>query len=287
MSSSRRCAAVSGGDPNELCIMAWFVPRRLAPRRPCIVLALTALLASSPGLARADSNPFDSPVPVLREGDLAPATQLVDQRGALVRLSDFRGQAVALGFIYTSCTDECPLITRKFARLAGELAVGPYHLVEASVDPVRDTPAAIAAYARTYGAATERWSIVTSGPETLARFDREFGIETVDQGDGKIVHNDRLLVIGPDGRIARIIDDPTWTPGDVAQELKHAAGLPSNPIARLNVALSRAVTLCGSFLSGHSGLVDLVAIVAIFTSFGFALYWVRRKLFASGVESGR
>ena len=41
----------------------------------------------------------------------APDFELTDNRGQPVRLRDFRGKAVVLTFIYTSCPDICPTST--------------------------------------------------------------------------------------------------------------------------------------------------------------------------------
>lgn len=71
--------------------------------------------------------------------------RLPDQRGQTVALSDFRGKAVALTFIYTHCPDVCPLIADNMGqayRQLGDVARG-VALVAVSVDPSGDTPEAI------------------------------------------------------------------------------------------------------------------------------------------------
>jgi protein SCO1/2 len=70
---------------------------------------------------------------------------LRDQNGRLVSLSDFRGKAVALTFLYTRCPDACPLIANKMhvtsQRLGG--AANRVSFVAISVDPQGDTPASV------------------------------------------------------------------------------------------------------------------------------------------------
>lgn len=71
--------------------------------------------------------------------------RLTDQRGQVVALSDFRGKAVALTFIYTHCPDVCPLIAANMGqayRQLGDVAKR-VALVAVSVDPKGDTPASI------------------------------------------------------------------------------------------------------------------------------------------------
>ena len=51
----------------------------------------------------------------------APDFTLTSQDGAVVKLSDFRGKTVAVTFIFASCTDTCPLLTDKMARVQDQL----------------------------------------------------------------------------------------------------------------------------------------------------------------------
>jgi protein SCO1 len=75
----------------------------------------------------------------------APDFQLSDYAGQSFRLSDQKGKAVALTFLYTNCPDECPLIAermRETATALGSDAAG-VRFVAVSLDPERDTSAAI------------------------------------------------------------------------------------------------------------------------------------------------
>jgi len=74
------------------------------------------------------------------------------------------------------CTDICPLDTGNLLQM--EKVVRDDHetakvqIVEMSVDPQRDTPARLAAYANLTGAT---WELVTEPPQELAQFERFFG----------------------------------------------------------------------------------------------------------------
>jgi protein SCO1/2 len=76
----------------------------------------------------------------------APQIALPDARGQLVRLRDFRGRWVVVTFLYTHCPDVCPLIAQQLnaalARASG------LRVVAVSVDPARDTPAAVRRFVR-------------------------------------------------------------------------------------------------------------------------------------------
>ena len=68
-------------------------------------------------------------------------------------LHDFRGKVVAVAFIYTYCTDVCPMLTANMASVQEKLgsAFGPkIAFVSITVDPERDTPEVLKQYAREF-----------------------------------------------------------------------------------------------------------------------------------------
>ena len=73
--------------------------------------------------------------------------RLRDEKGRLVSLADFRGKVVVLSFLYTHCTDYCPL-TAELLRHADEAAGRPSNVeyLAVSVDPIGDTPESIATF---------------------------------------------------------------------------------------------------------------------------------------------
>lgn len=76
--------------------------------------------------------------------------------GRTVRLSDLRGKAVLLTFVYTRCPDVCPLImTNLGASLdkAGGATAKDARIVAVSVDPEGDTPARVKEFLRVRGLA--------------------------------------------------------------------------------------------------------------------------------------
>ena len=81
-----------------------------------------------------------------------PDTLLVTQNGEQRRLdSDIvAGRIVVIDFVYTSCTTVCPVLSAILSQVQGRLGerIGSdVMLVSISVDPVRDTPARLKAYA--------------------------------------------------------------------------------------------------------------------------------------------
>ena len=73
----------------------------------------------------------------------APQITLRNSLGTPVKLSDYRGKAVLLSFLYADCPDVCPLIAGKLAAVRKRLGAkaGTVQLWSVSVDPEGDTPA--------------------------------------------------------------------------------------------------------------------------------------------------
>ncbi len=90
---------------------------------------------------------------------VVPRVTLVRDDGRAVLLTDEMndGRPVVLTFIYTTCTEVCPLVSHTLAQLQDELGSerDRVHIMSISIDPEEDTPARLAAYARKYGAGPE------------------------------------------------------------------------------------------------------------------------------------
>jgi protein SCO1 len=228
-----------------------------------------------------NGNPFDRVVQGVAVGEKLPETRFIDQAGHAASLADWRGRTLVIAFVYTHCTDQCPLVTNKFARLATMLPHDRFRLLEVSIDPARDTPDVIARYAREHHVDGSVWSVLTGDSEALDRFERSMGISVVTAPGGELLHNERTVVVAPDGTLASVIDEAGWTTEQVAAEARHVEGLPSNAFARLDLNLGKAVAaICGGALQGRAGLGDAIAVVAIFAIAGIVAFIIARKLFA-------
>jgi len=108
-----------------------------------------------------------------------PALTLVRQDGAKAAfpqaLDD--GRPVILDFIYTSCTEICPVTTKVFSDVQEKLGKerDKVHLVSISIDPEYDTPARLAAYAKRYNAGPE-WDYFTGTAHASLEMQKAFDV---------------------------------------------------------------------------------------------------------------
>ena len=176
-------------------------------------------------------------IPEPKEGDEVPDFTLVNQDGKDIRLSNFRGKALLLTFIYTRCPipEYCDLMSNNFAKVDHQLQQQPEvyaktHLLSITIDPDYDTPKVL----RSYGAAhTERyeaetfahWDFATGTKDQIKGIAQFFGLRYFQASD-QIVHSLRTVIMSPDGRVVKIYRDNEWKPEDVVSELQKAARRP-------------------------------------------------------------
>src|SRR5271168_2012436 len=117
--------------------------------RAAPILLATVLAGSTPAAPTAQDH---SGLPVIGP---APDFVLRAQDGAEVTLNQFRGKAVAVTFIFASCSATCPILTAKMASVQTELGSdfgSKIAFLSITIDPEHDTPDVLQRYARTFGA---------------------------------------------------------------------------------------------------------------------------------------
>ena len=107
------------------------------------------------------------PTPELPKLFPVPDAKLVDETGKPVSLASMKGSVTVYDFIFTSCTGTCPIMTNNMRAVTGEIAAdAPVRFVSISVDPARDTPQVLAAYAKRVRN-DPRWTFLTGDRQTV------------------------------------------------------------------------------------------------------------------------
>jgi cytochrome oxidase Cu insertion factor (SCO1/SenC/PrrC family) len=238
-------------------------------------------MASSRAAAMAAGSPYDDVVPLAKVGDALPQASFVDQTGRRVTAAGLRGDVIAIAFIYLRCKDACPLTTRKLDDVRTALGSGPYKILEVTIDPQHDDLTAARAFAAEYRMDAPTWSVLTGAAGSIVDFDKRMGVEAVASGPAEIIHNDRLALVGPDGRIADFIDGASWTPADVAARMRNLSGRSSSPLARLDLALGSAAAYCGGLVAGRTGVGDVIASGMVLGIGVWLFVWLYRKMAAA------
>jgi protein SCO1/2 len=128
--------------------------------KPLVWIAIVLVLFAIP-LYFSFTRPQPEIPPVLGE---IPNFKLTNQDGREVTYnSEFRGSVLLVNFIFTTCPDVCPLLTKQMEKIQSRLqsAAPIIRLVSISVDPETDTPEVLKAYGEKYGARFKSWSFLT------------------------------------------------------------------------------------------------------------------------------
>ncbi len=191
-------------------------------------IAIGLLLHNEFGSSRALARPT---LPALygeatwRSGEVpAPAFQLRDQHGRIVRLTALRGRAVMLAFMDSLCTSECPIEAAQFAAALRPLS-GPERprLVVVSVD-LADSPASVARAAR-------KWHLppgfewLLGAHAQLAPVWQAYGITVRPTKSGDVEHSDAFYVIDRNGDERAGFLSP-FIPGLLTRDLRRLAASP-------------------------------------------------------------
>lgn len=138
-----------------------------------------------------------------------------DEAGETVRLGDLvRERPVLLSFNYFHCTDLCPLMLEQLAKTLGQLDLTlgeQYSVVTVSIDPAETTQEAaqkkqdlLALYG--HAAPAGGWHFLLGAPTVLSVLAQAAGLRySYDAGTKQYVHPLGLLVLTPQGRIARYL----------------------------------------------------------------------------------
>ena len=152
----------------------------------------------------------------------APDFTLLKQDGERFVSTALRGKIVVLDFIYTTCTDVCPLFTANLAQLQRTLKNENKHnvfFVTITTDPEVDSPKVLKTYARRYGADFQNWAFLTGTETQLKEVWKSFGIKVVRKGRGVVQHTSLTTVIDQRGMRRFNYFGEKWQTDDVLNDM--------------------------------------------------------------------
>jgi cytochrome oxidase Cu insertion factor (SCO1/SenC/PrrC family) len=147
-------------------------------------------------------------------------TQVIDQNGNKLRFySDvLRDRVVLISFMFMNCEGACPLQAQKLKQARAMMVPAikdEVWYVTLSVDPERDTPAAMKQFAENQGLDESRWLFLTGEKQNVELLIRKLGQYTPD-----IESHTTLMLAGNDRtrHWTRVL--PMVPPDGIAQQLR-------------------------------------------------------------------
>jgi protein SCO1 len=197
--------------------------------RARILLAALVVVAGSAGFAywvHAADQPRNSRFDGKTIPGGAPAQDftLRDQDGRMIRLSDQRGKFVLVAFLYTHCTDVCPLIAKYLDGAVRSLGpqASSVRILAVSVDPLGDTPKLVRRYVREHRLGPEfHWLIGTKAE--LAPVWQNYNVLVEGRPADKVVHAAPVFLIDRTGR-PRLFYAPPQRQSAFAHDLRALIG---------------------------------------------------------------
>ncbi|MGA2320497.1 MAG: SCO family protein [Solirubrobacteraceae bacterium] len=208
-------------------------PRLLLPLAVLIVLvgALSFVLVRGPGKPVLPGGAEQSAAGSGFFGTLAlpsrpaPTIDLRNYLSQPVTLSEYRGKAVLVTFLYTNCPDICPLITSNLRVAMNELGAraAKAQIIAVSVDPRGDTPAAVARFLRAHEM-LGRMQYLIGSPSQLARTWAAWSVgSTREVGQPDLVAHSALVYgVSASGRLTTVYP-ATFEPAQIVHDVPKLA----------------------------------------------------------------
>ncbi|HEX9445114.1 MAG TPA: SCO family protein [Candidatus Binatia bacterium] len=168
-------------------------------------MALWTRHAGRPGQGGGEKRPLEG----LKAFGKVPEFALTERSGKKIQSGDLLGKVWIADFIYTHCTDTCPIQSAEMKALQDKFAGDDLRLVSITVDPERDTPAALAEYAARFGADPARWLFLTGEKQAIFRLaEQGFHLATAeipaperDASGATHRHSPRFVIVDRRGQI--------------------------------------------------------------------------------------
>ena len=144
--------------------------------------------------------------PSLPSYGVVPDFTLSDQSGRTFHSKQaLDGKVWLANFMFTTCAGPCPRMTSQFRKVRDDVQDHPeLRMVSFTIDPVRDTPEALAAYGKSFGANPDKWFFLTGSQKDLHHLSRN--IFMLGDVDGNLEHSLRFVVVDRQSRIRGFYD---------------------------------------------------------------------------------
>ena len=130
--------------------------------------------------------------------------RLLDQAGRPVQWRDLRGKPRIATMFYSNCPYMCPLIIETGKGIDRALTPAERSrlgVVMVSLDPKRDTPAALAALASKRKLDGSRWRLLQPRPQDLRAITGVLQVRYRALADGEFNHTSVLVLLDAEGRV--------------------------------------------------------------------------------------
>jgi protein SCO1/2 len=135
---------------------------------------------------------------------------LQDQRGRTITQKDLSGKIYVADYFFANCKTICPKMSTQLERVQERFKNEPaFMILSHTVDPQRDTVAAMARYASMHGADPNKWLFLTGDKKQLYDLARHSYMAVATVGDGgpnDFVHTEQFALVDKEKHLRGFYD---------------------------------------------------------------------------------
>ena len=154
-----------------------------------------------------------------------PSFEFTNQDNVLISNRNYENKVYIIEFFFTSCPTICPVMNKSMVKIQNKFYGNPdFGMASISIDPKRDTPEVLKAYAKKNGITLKNWNLLTGKKEDIYALSHDgFRLYVGENKDveGGFEHSGLFALIDKDGYIR----SRTVQSGDNINPIKYYNGL--------------------------------------------------------------
>ncbi len=253
-------------------------------------LAVLVCAASAASVSIAQESPdYDRALRVSQSAIDRPIGEYIlqDRLGREVRLSSYLGKPLVVSFVYTSCSQACPVTTQFLAKSvkAARQALGAdsFNVVSVGFNQPFDSPEAMAAFARQNGIGDPNWDFLSPDRKIVEALTRDFGFTYYATPKG-FDHIAQFTIVNPKGTVYRQIYGESFDLPMLVGPLKELLSGQATRSGGLESVWTKVKLFCtvydpgtGGYRVNYSLFVEIFAGASVLVSIAWFLIRERRK----------
>ena len=102
------------------------------------------------------------------EAKKVPEFAFINQDSIIISNEDFNKKVYVAEFFFTSCPSICPIMNKNMKRIENRFGKRQdFGIASFSIDPIKDTPSVLKAYAETYDVFSQNWHFLTGEKDRI------------------------------------------------------------------------------------------------------------------------
>ncbi len=124
-----------------------------------------------------------------------------NELGERVTLDKLKGKKQVMAMIFASCTYACPLIVNDMKKIESLVKRDDVNFLLISIDPQRDTPAALLKYAENNKLDLKKWTLLTGDENGVSELAAVLGFKYKKEPDGSFSHSNIINLLDEAGEV--------------------------------------------------------------------------------------